>query len=346
MPLYTTDEGQPIVTHSMLKVVRRCPRQALYKYHDRLKPKQVSKPLKRGTWIHSLLEAKYKGNDWEAEHARLTAQFGQLFEEEQETLGDLPTELKNLMDSYVWHYKDDADWEVVETEYTFETEFPDGTLYRCRVDNLVETPYGLYLVDHKSHAQLPDLSFRLLDAQSALYIWCARRNGVPVKGFIWNYLKTKPPAKVKFKLDGGLYARQGDTDYITAVRSIRDAGKSPRDHVDMLNRLKRQRYEHGAMQLSPFFRRDTLEKNNDMIKRVVKEAIHTTKYANGYPFDKRDYVERVVDARGCKYMCGYMDICTTELMGGNVDLVRRQGYIENSDAMDYYTDHQEEVTNA
>lgn len=340
--LYTTDDGQPIITHSMIKSFRRCPRQALYKYHDRLKPKSISKPLKRGVWIHALLETHYKGGDWRETHKQYTYQFSKLFEEEQAKLGNLPVEIENLITSYFWHYRHDADWKVVETEYTFETEFPDGTIYRCRVDNLVETPYGLYLVDHKSHRILPDLDFRLLDAQSALYIWCARKNKVPVKGFIWNYLKTDAPKQLRFKLDGGLYARQGETDYPTARRSILEAGKELSNFQPMLDSLKAQRYQHGAMQLSSFFRRDTLEKDNEMIKKVVREAIHTTKRANAYPFHKRDFVERNVDPRGCKYMCGYMDLCTTELMGGNTDLVLHHGYIEG-DAMDYYKDHEEEM---
>lgn len=341
-PLYTTDDGQPIITHSMIKTMRRCPRQAMYKYHDRLEPKALSKPLKRGKWAHSLLETKYKGGDWRTTHHDLTVEYEKLFEEEQERLGDLPSEMDALMRSYNWHYRDDADWTVLETEYTFETELPDGTLYRCRVDNLVETPYGLYLVDHKTHNQLPDESFRLLDTQSCLYIWCARRNKVPVQGFIWNYLKAKAPAQLKFKLDGYLYKRQGETDYPTALRSIKRAGKDPRDFRDLLLSLKKQRYEHGAMQLSPFFRRNWLDKNDDMIRRVVKEAIHTTKRANAYPFHKRDYVERVPD-RSCKWMCGYMDLCTAELLTGDGAIVRHNGYNENADALDYYTDHEEQM---
>lgn len=334
-PLYISDAGIPIITNSMISTFKRCPRKALYKYHDRLKPKTVSKPLKRGTWIHSLLETHYKGGDWHHTHTALSAQFDKLFEEEQEHLGDLPNEINNLMKSYFWHYRDDADWKVVETEFTFETPLPDGTLYRCRVDNLVETPYGLYLVDHKSHKQLPDEQFRLSDTQSALYIWCARKNKVPVDGFIWNYIKTEAIKPLKFKLDGGLYAKQGATDYLTALRSIKAAGKDPQQFRDMLIGLKKQRYAHGEMQLSPFFRRNVLDKNSDMIKRVVKEAIHTTKRAYDYPFDKRDYVERVPD-RSCRWMCGYMDLCTAELMNGDGAIVRRHGYTEDNDALDYY----------
>lgn len=343
-PLYTTDDGQPIVTHSMIKSFRRCPRQALYKYKDRLQPKALSKPLRRGQWIHSLLETHYKGGDWRKTHEALSARFEELFEDEKEHLGDLPREIKALMLSYFWHYRDDADWTVLETEFTFETEFPDGTLYRCRVDNLVETPYGLYLVDHKSHRSLPDEAFRMLDTQSPLYIWCARRNKIDVRGFIWNYIKTTGPKQLRFKIkDGGIYANQGETDYPTAMRSIKKADKDPNDYRDFLLRLKKQRYQHGAPQISPFFRRDWMDKNDDMVRRTVREAYHTAQRANRYRFDRRDYVERVPD-RSCGFACGYRDLCTAELINGDGTLAKRSGY-NVVDALDYYTDHEDEVRN-
>jgi RecB family exonuclease len=342
------DTGMNIVTHSMVKAFRRCPRQAMYKYVDRLKPKALSKPLKRGTWIHALLETHYKGGDWRDTHKKLSEQFYRLFVEEQEALGDLPREIRRLMQSYFWHYRDDADWKVLETEFTIETELFPGTIYRGRVDNLVETPYGLYVVDHKSHRTLPDLSDQLLDPQSVLYVWAARRLGMPVKGFIWNYIKTDPPKQLRFKKDGNLYAKQGATDYPTAYRSLMARGIDPRDEenekwVAYLKPLQNQRYRpDSTLQLSPFFRRDTLEKDDAMIERAVKEVIHTVKRMQKYPFDKRDYVERVVN-RDCKYFCSYRSICTSDLMGGNSELIARQQF-RVGDPMDYYRDDKLEET--
>lgn len=340
--LYKTDDGKPIVTHSMLKTFRRCPKQTQYKYAERLKPKLESSPLKRGKWIHALIEAHSRGEDWKEEHQRWTRQFKKLFEEEQEKLGDLPTEIGRIMRGYFWHYEHDEDWKVLETEFTIECELPDGTLYRGRVDNLVETRFGLYVVDHKSHKTLPDMNFRLLDAQSALYIWAANKIGIPVQGFIWNYIKAVAPKPLKFNKDGSLSKRQGETDYPTAITSIKRAGQDPRDPEfrDLLKFLKSQRYQPDSMQLSPFFRRDTLEKDSDVVMQVVKEAYHTTRRMHKYPFHRPEIVERVPD-RSCTYMCSFKDLCATELMGGNADNVRRLQF-KVGDPMDYYFDQKEE----
>lgn len=340
MPLYTTDEGVPIITHSMLKTFKRCPRQALYKYHDRLKPKTQAKPLKRGNWIHSLLETHYSGGDWRETHTTLSLQFEQLFDEEKDALGDLPDEIGRIMTSYFWHYRDDQDWKVVTVEDTIEVEMPNGTIYRGRTDLLVETPYGLYIVDHKSHKSLPDLSFRLKDPQSALYIWAYRKAGIPVQGFIWNYIKYVAPKPIRFNLDGSMSKRQGETDYPTAYRSIKAQGYDPKDFRDVLLPLQRQRYVHGGAQLSPFFKRSSLEKDDAMLLRVLRESVHTTNRSHKYPFAKRDYVERVVD-RSCGW-CSYNDLCATELYGGNADQVRRKQF-KVGDPMDYYQDQKEET---
>lgn len=338
MALYETDDGTPIMTQSMLKTFKRCPRQTLYKYHDRLKPKVQPTPLKRGSWVHSLLEEHYKGGDWKETHRKLSLQYDQLFDEEKDKLGDLPNDISRLMKSYFWHYRDDQDWEVKDVELTLETTMPDGTLYRCRVDLLVDTPYGLFIVDHKTHRDIPKLTFRLKDPQSALYIWAFRKEGIPVQGFIWNYIKYLPPKPLKFNKNGSLSKRQGETDYPTAYRSIKDQGDDPKDYRDLLLPLQRQRYSHGAPQLSPFFQRATLEKDDGILTRVVREATHTTKRANKYPFEKRDYVGRTVE-RSCDW-CAYNTLCETELFGGNADVVRRQQFKEG-DPLDYYQDQKE-----
>lgn len=344
MTLYVDEEsGLPISTHSMLKTFRRCPKQAEYKYVHRLKPKVASLPLKRGTWMHSLLEWHYKGLDWREKHAELTAAFSELFDEEKEQLGDLPRECARLMRSYLWHYGESDPWIVHETELTLETEFPDGTIYRGRIDALVENQWGLWIVDHKTHKRMPDFTFRMLDAASALYIWAAIRNKIPVQGFIWNYLLTKPPTVPALLKDGSrLSARAIQTDYVTLVKAIRAYGLDPKPYADQLRYLKAQRFQDGAPQSSPFFHRSVLEKNDQMLKRIAREALHTSKRMNAYEWDKPDYVERVPD-RSCTFMCSYLDICQYSLFAGeNTPGVRnmiRQRYTVG-DPMDYYYDNE------
>lgn len=352
--IYIDEQGRQITTHSMLKTFSRCPNQARYKYAERLKKRLMNahdKPLHRGTWFHELLEAKYSGRDWRAHHKALTAKFNGLFDEEKEALGDLPVELKLLMRSYDWHYGADKSdpyhgWEVIGTEMTFECPWPDSKgrkIYRCRVDMLIRDEFGDYwIVDHKTHKRLPNMSFRLLDAASPLYIWCVRENGYDVKGFIWNYVKVKAPTVPKLvdqKRTPRLSRTAIETDYPTFLRALKEYDLDLNEHRGQLKLLRSQRFERDAVQSSPFFRRDTLEKDDAMIARVLAASMKTRDRMHGYEWDATDAVERTVD-RSCEYWCAFTDLCTTELLGGDSERLRRQLY-RVGDPLEYYQDKKE-----
>lgn len=324
-----------VVTHSLLKSFRRCPRISLYKHQDLLAPREVSKPLKKGTWMHELLEAYYNGDDWKEVHKRNTAAYSKLFDEEKEKLGDLPTECAKLMRSYLWHYRNDESWIVHDVEFKLTAELPSGVKWQGKSDMLVEDENGLWIVDHKNHAQIPSHTQRLLDQQSVLYIWAARRNGIPVTGFIWNYLKTKAPAEVRITKAGTIARNQGQTDYPTAYASIvRQVGKGNIEpYKPFLRSLVKQRYVYGEVQTSPWFLREVFEKNDQMIERAVVEADRTATRYKSYDWEDRDSVERVPD-RSCDW-CGYKNLCTVELIGGNADNVKRTQFQEQ-DPFAYY----------
>jgi hypothetical protein len=189
-----------------------------------------------------------------------------------------------------------------------------------------------------------------LDAQSALYVWCALKNGLPVRGFIWNYLKWKPPTipEVVYKNTANprFSKRVTDTDYPTFTRAAKAAVeqyegfKITPDVVQMQQRLKAQRYKVGAPQSSPFFRRDILEKDRKMLVQVATENFHTHKRMAEYPFGTNQ-VERVV-SRGCQFDCDFDKLCQLELMGGNTKLLRRQDFTVG-DPQDYYQDRAGEL---
>ena len=341
LPAIYRDEatGKPISTQSMIKTFRRCPKQCQYKYVDRLKPRALGKPLRQGDWMHKLFEAHYKGDDWQVIHKHLTNKFHNLFDEERDVLGDLPTECDRIMRSYLWHYANDP-WKVLDTEFVLEAELPNGHIFRVKIDLLIEDQFGLWLVDHKFNAKLPDLAVRILDIQSAMYVWAATRMKLKVNGFIWNYVRRKAPTIPQITQAGRLSRRKIDTDYPTLYRTLKKNNISPGLHREQLLRLKSYRFEHGAPQLSPFFRRNVIERNPEMLKHFAREALHTSKRMHAYPFDQVDIVERVPDFMGCRN-CSYQEICTLEAFGGDTRNLRKQRF-ETVDPMYYYNDDPKE----
>lgn len=341
-----------VVSQSMAKQFKRCPLAAKYKYVDELSPRSVSKPLTRGKWFHTLLEEYYSPADdpnadrvgWEEAHRRMTHKFSLLFDEEKEELGDLPREMEQLMESYLWHYDNDQSWTVHEVEKTIEVPLPylSGVNLRLRLDMLVEDEYGLWVVDHKTHKTIPKTTDRMLDIQSPLYVWACREVGIPVSGFIWNYVRTKAPSVPKMAYEGTPRERLSkaacETDYPTFVKAIKGYRishglKVTREIKDWADRLKAQRYDYHSIQTSDFFLRMRFERDEAMIQRALREMHHTTKRLLEYDFSD-EWVERNQD-RACNFMCSYRDLCLTELMGGNADLVRRKSYIKQ-DPWAYY----------
>lgn len=339
MPLYVDDDGRSIITNSMLMTMRRCAKQTEFKYVHRLKPRLLGAPLRRGQWVHSLLEEDANGGDWKALHKKFSAQFEDMFDEEKEHYGDMPTEIYRIMTSYFWHYKNDP-WKYLETELELDAELPNGMVLRGKVDALIENQFGLWLVDHKSHKTLPHLAYRMLDTQSPFYTFLAIRNKIKVQGFIWNYVRWKAPTIPQLVYVDTprqrLSKRAIDTDYPTFARAIKRYGIDHRDYAGELDRLKAQRYVPGEMQTSPFFWRSVMEKHPDLIKRVLKELMVTAERFNNYDFTDPERVERTV-GRHCEYMCSYTDICSMQLLGGNIRPLLKQNY-KVGDPMSYYHD--------
>jgi hypothetical protein len=332
-----------VLTNSLAKMFRSCPRATLYKHVDLITPKVMrSKPLRRGTWFHEMLEAKYKGESVTDVHKANIVKFGKLFDEEKELLGDLPREMAELYKAYNWHYRSDKSWKVHEVEIKLEAELPNGMQGQGKADMLIENDYGLWAVDHKTHKRLPQHDYRVLDVQSPYYIWLFRQCGIPVQGFIWNYIVPTPPKPLKFTVQQPkrLYVKQPHTDYPTAYKSAEREGMLENAGVqELLARLEVERYDPDRVQTSPVFRRDVMEKSDEMIEQVVREMCHTAERYAEYPWEDRDRVERNV-SRNCEW-CSYKSICTAELMGLDAEGVRRREYM-TGDPYEYYNDTEKE----
>lgn len=345
MPLYTNEAGTPVTTQSMMKTFLSCPREAYYKYHLGLSPKSHSLPLERGKWFHTLTEHFYLGTDFTEDHEAMTKRFNRLPDENKEDLGDLPNDVMSLFKAYKWHYGDPQykayDWKVHEVEMKLEAEMPNGHIFRGKFDMLVEDDFGLWLVDHKTHKKFPNWEYRMLDVQSPMYIWLCRQNGIPVSGFKWNYVRTDGMSQPKVLKNGkSFYSKDysADTDYPTFARAVKAArleypdsfGVDPVEKgrlKDRLSYLKGLRWNPNDMQMSPFFRRDTIEKSDEMIDRVLASAMNTSERMHSYDFSDPDRVERNINS--CKgFTCSYRSLTMGDLVHGDSSLAQKQGFVK------------------
>ncbi len=218
------EEVQLPVSQSTSKTWRRCKRQYMYKVIEGLEPRLPSLPLKRGIWMHEILQYHYMGRDWKKALVRLTKQFNNLLLEEREFYGDLPAEVKRMMEAYLYHYQEeDKDWEILFVEETFVVEHGDGSEFSFKPDLIVRDHVLNQTIcwDHKTTKSIPSAEYRLTDLQSGLYPWGLRVAGIDIDTFGFNYIRTKPPSIPKINLNGAISKAKLDTDYYTLASFLK-----------------------------------------------------------------------------------------------------------------------------
>lgn len=310
------------VSNSKLKTWRRCPKKYDYKYMQGLRPKQKYVQLERGSWIHSLLEAHYNGEDWRLTHADLTRDFYNLFEEMREPLGDLPTECARIMTAYLRRYaKEDSRLVTVDTELDEIITLPNGLELQIIVDWIVEdTETGLlWAWDHKTRKNFAHYDDMSLDPQLSLYYYGLEQMGyTPMGGVGYNELRTKPPRVPPLLKDGTLSVAKIDTDVRTYREAIRANGLDEADYREMLLKLIRRE------RTDPFFRRTKLPKDPPVLKQMVKETTQTAQEIMAA--EKRSRFPRTFIPNSCKWDCEFRDVCIVELHGGDAEPMKKMNF--------------------
>lgn len=311
------------VSNSKLNTFRRCPNKYRYRYVLKLTPRKRTLQLERGSWIHDLLMHHADGEDWQERHRVLTKQFANLFEEEREDLGDLPTECSRIMRAYLRTYKDDDQrYRVVDTEVDEVVTLPNGLRVNIIIDKIVEDKIngGLWLVDYKTRKSFEDVENMMFDPQLTLYYWGAEILGYkPLNGGMYDEIRTKAPAIPNLNKDGSLSKRKDiDTDLFTYYSAIRKQGLDPADYSDILTLIARR-------QKNKFFRRTVIPQDPPVVRTTVKEAVMTTNSI--LRAEAKGHFPRTYD-KSCSWGCDFKQLCLAELYGANPDPIIKMNFVQ------------------
>lgn len=314
------------VGYSMVKSFRRCPKQYDFKYNRNLQRKRPIAPLIRGTILHEMLNAralramKQKAQMPMQILGQYEQKYGQLFREEREEYGEnFVNDIGRVWMNYERKYVDDG-WKFLASEEEIKTELDEGLIYRGHLDKRISWNGRLWIVDHKSHKNIPDEEQRFNNYQILLYLWAYNREAAKAErcdGLIWDYLRTKPPTIPQPLVKGGLSVAQNqDTDWDTYVTELRRLKLDPKPYQGFLDGLKKR-------SSTRFFLRVPLpEPSKEMTNSVVRDFRTTALQMR----DAKDF-PRYMD-RTCSWQCEYYRLCAAQLRGLDHKFIEKTDFEE------------------
>lgn len=321
-----------IINQSGIKTWRRCPQAFYYKEVECIEPRRKSLPLERGSWLHRLLEAYYKGKDWRKVHSKLTQEYDKLMEEEKEYYGDLPSETARIMEGYIKKYGKLKE-EPLAVELDFSStpvQLAPGVFLKGKIDLILRNEKGTWIVEHKTHKKFPGEEERFINLQTAVYIVAAEALGYKIDGTLWDYIRTKPPTRPRILVRGGVSRANIDTDYDTYLEVLKEAGEDPRQYQEELERAKQ----------NSFYERRYIPKSQRVIDAMVREFVITAREIEKLKM----FPYRNLDKFNCRN-CGYRSLCRAELLGLDAQFIRRSEYqpIQSTPAPEDIEDIDEEL---
>ncbi len=286
-------------SHSALKTFQRCAKRWSYRYIDRIEPKEKSLAMQRGSELHDMFETHYKGEPHDPKHAG---------------------ENYDILRRYILKWaKEDKNWTILHVEEEFEFTIDHYTVV-FKPDLIIEINGEVWIVDHKTTANIPDEwdPYNMTDFQHLLYVGGLRELGYNVKGFLFNYIRSKAPTIPKPIKDGSRIAdvRRVDTDFHTLKGVAEELGME--DQEDVKARLSI--IQNTA---DKFFQRHWLIVPDTAVEQALDDTsmvltdMDIAEDGGLYP---RHVVGAYAGTQSCN-RCEYQTICHAELMGMNTDVV-------------------------
>lgn len=210
-PIEEAQEGDVIITHSEIDAFRRCQLMWMLAYKDKWRipegEREDGHALTKGSLYHDVMEIHYTGlkhiqdGVWGQEQgldhiARNVAAL--LWPQDGTEQSELQSLVWWMYQGYVERYGNDPQWEILAVEVKFQARLrtrdgkPTKYLLKGKLDLVIrDRKTGkIWIVDHKSGANLPDQMELDIADQFGLYAWLLREAGIPVIGAIHSANRT------------------------------------------------------------------------------------------------------------------------------------------------------------
>lgn len=307
------------VSQSKIKTWRACRQAYHYKYVEKLTKKFKPMPFMRGEIIHNMLEAHYLGNDPWKFFKKSLKEHEKALRLNPEEYGDLPGNLKILMEAYFEFYKKEK-LKVISVEEEFRTKLV-GNIYIVGKKDLVAQEKGLnWLMEHKCHNKIPDGSMiPYANLQSAIYVWEHNTNNkTQLDGIMWNYLWGKPPSMPKILKSGEMTRRSSQLTWPMYKNALKQNKLNPNDYLDVKDEL--------AGNESLYFQRKPIPLNKNLIKNIVEDAKVTAQEIQ--KLAGKDKTRNL--GYNCE-KCEFKNLCMAQLKGLDTNFIIKSDFKRRDD---------------
>jgi len=210
---YTDDDL--VISYSELDTYRQCPLKWFIAYKNRwtVEERDADSPLAKGSLWHAVMEAHYGViRAWQLAHGGVAVALkdeGAVLKLARESVIPLlwettgaQTENQTLIqwmyEGYVERYGADRQWLILEVEYQLAEYLPapeggdSEFILKGKLDLIVmDVSTGkIWVIDHKSGANLPSQMDLEIDDQFGLYTWLMQHKGLKIMGAIHSATRT------------------------------------------------------------------------------------------------------------------------------------------------------------
>jgi hypothetical protein len=183
---------------------------------------------------------------------------------------------------------------------------------------------GLWVIEHKTYGQKPDLRWLQTDHQITGYGWAIGiLLGQPIQGVLYDGLMKKAPQMPRTLQNGNLSQEMNASvsfhSYLRAIRKHHGLGDdeiAPAMYHGFLRRLK----ERDSQEQTPFFTRKEINLTAHQIRRWASDAFGILEDIADDPRIYKNF-----RWEGC-WDCFVADLCHADQKGADVEYIKETGY--------------------
>lgn len=300
---------------------QRCHAAFHYRYVMKLRKKRPPRPLMFGRIVHDMIETDANGANAFTALRKIDHEQGKQFRAQEEEYGRIIQDAEDIMTDYFDYWNDPAHGRLEyvklgdkRSEFTFEVEVAKDIIVNGKIDNIAVTPNKLrWLVEHKTGKSYPNEDHRWRNLQSSIYIRILDIAGVTKKldGTLWDFIRSKPPTRPQILKSGKLSTRAIDTLPSAVKRFMKE--EQIKSAPDLLRVAKENR--------SSYFKRTFSSVKKPVIDSLYNDFVSAARQIA----DQGHKVKDKHIGRHCEW-CQYESICRTEILGHDVDFIKKLDY--------------------